>query len=49
MDHIVRFDEWCKKCQHAKKKDTDEPCNECLSHPVQTDSTKPLLFVEKKK
>ena len=49
MDHIVMFEEWCKKCQHTKVKETDEPCNECLSYPVQTDSTKPVLFAEKTK
>lgn len=47
IEHIVRFDEWCKKCAHYKVKDTEEPCNECLDHPVNVNSTKPQLFEQK--
>ena len=49
MDHIVLFENWCSKCEHQKVKDTDEPCNECLDYPVQTDSTKPVNFKDKTK
>lgn len=48
MDHIVQFDTWCSKCEHRKTKETDQPCHECLSYPIQTDSTKPIHFAEKK-
>lgn len=47
IEHIVRFDEWCKKCTHYKVKDTEEPCNECLSRPVNVSTTKPQLFENK--
>ena len=45
--HIVRFDEWCKKCQHSETKDTDDPCNECLCDPVNTNDRQPTYYKPK--
>ena len=45
----VRFDEFCKLCKHKDLKDTDEPCNECLTNPVNLHSRKPVNFEEEKK
>lgn len=46
-EHIVLFEDWCKKCKHAKVKDNEMPCDECLGYPVNTDSRQPVLFEEK--
>ena len=46
---IVHFDEYCRKCEHRKKKEDDTPCDECLENPVNVDSHKPVKFEEKKK
>ena len=44
---IVTFYEYCEKCKHKKKQESEEPCNECLSNPVNAHSHKPLKFEEK--
>jgi len=46
-EHIVRYDIWCKKCKHEKGRETEDPCDECLSYPVQINSRKPIKFEEK--
>ena len=38
----VYFDKYCKSCKHWSEKDTDEPCNECLSNPSNSYSHKPI-------
>lgn len=44
---IVNFDEWCNKCKHEKKSESDVPCDACLSEPVRYDgSSKPVEFEE---
>ena len=43
----VYFHEYCKKCLLEKKKDHEEPCNECLDNPVNMHSHKPVKFEEK--
>jgi hypothetical protein len=45
--HIVRFDKWCKKCQHADLDDNDDPCAECLCDPVNTNDRQPTYFKPK--
>ena len=37
----------CKDCKHKDKKETDEPCNECLGNCARPDTHKPLRFEEK--
>lgn len=44
---FVRFDEWCSKCKYEKVAADDDPCNDCLTVPVNIDSTKPVKFKEK--
>ena len=44
---IVRFDEYCKKCRYEKLKDDEDPCNECLTNPVNAYSHKPVKFEQK--
>ncbi len=44
---IVRFDLYCKKCEHFKLEDWEDPCDECLSHPGNEDSRQPIFFKPK--
>ena len=43
----VRFDLYCKDCEHLQKKETEEPCNDCLAHGWNYDSYKPMFFKDK--
>ena len=43
----VYFDEYCKKCKHCELEDLEDPCNECLTSPVNLYSHKPVKFEEK--
>lgn len=45
----VYFHEYCKKCEHSKVKNHEEPCNECLENPVNLYTHRPVKFEEKKK
>lgn len=43
----VYFDKWCHKCEHYGKKESEDPCYECLDEPVNVESHKPVGFEEK--
>ncbi len=43
----VYFDPYCSKCKHLKKTEQDEPCDECLNHPVNEYTHRPVKFEEK--
>ena len=43
----VYFSLYCHQCKDEKTNDTDDPCNECLAHPFNINSHKPLYFKEK--
>lgn len=45
----VRFDLYCSICKHAKLGEQDDPCFECLQHPSNIDSHKPVNFKEVEK
>ena len=45
----VRFSEYCIVCKYKDLNPTDEPCNECLSNPINLHSRKPVNFEEDKK
>ena len=42
----VYFDNFCAKCKHKDKEETDEPCSTCLGNPVAEFSHKPVMFIE---
>ena len=42
----VEFHEFCPKCENKETKEVDEPCDSCLSEPV-NESRKPVNFKEK--
>lgn len=44
----VYFHEYCKSCKHKKTKETKDPCNECLSEPINLHSHKPINYEEAK-
>ncbi len=44
---MVRYDLWCDKCQHKTIKENDEPCEECLDHPINENTERPINFKEK--
>lgn len=43
----VYYDQHCKTCKHEKLEDTEEPCNDCLSEPINLHSHKPVKWEEK--
>ena len=42
----VYYKDYCKKCKYVKLKERDDPCNDCLNHPYNIDSHKPVYFKE---
>lgn len=45
----VYFDKYCRTCRHVKLGETDAPCDECLSEPVNLNSHRPVKYEEKEK
>ena len=43
---FVEFDEFCVTCKHKKIQETEAPCDECLSNPVNLNSRKPVKWEE---
>jgi len=41
---IVSYHEYCKTCKHNKKPEHEEPCNTCLTSPVNEASRKPICY-----
>lgn len=42
----VYFDKYCKLCVHKDKKENEDPCDACLSEPVNTNCQRPVMFKE---
>lgn len=45
----VLFDVYCKDCKYIEVPEIEEPCNECLEHPVCLYVYRPVSFKEKEK
>ena len=45
---IVDFHKYCKTCKHSKKKDNEDPCDECLDNPTNTNTSRPVNWEEKR-
>lgn len=43
----VHFHEYCKTCKNRGVKNTDEPCNECLSEPTNLNTHRPVKYEKK--
>lgn len=44
---IVEFDKYCKTCKFRNVKGTADPCDDCLSYPVNLNSRKPVRWKSK--
>lgn len=42
----VYFGDYCQKCAFFKLSESEDPCWDCLKHPVNEHSHKPTRFVE---
>lgn len=38
---------YCKSCKHEKLEENEPPCDECLEHPVNLNSHKPINYEDK--
>ena len=45
---IVNFDKYCSSCMYSEVKETDDPCNECLTSGANLYSDRPIKYREKK-
>lgn len=43
-NHFADYLEYCCSCKYSPLKDTEEPCNECLTHPLVKDTKKPYNY-----
>ena len=43
----VYFNEYCEMCKNKDVQEDKDPCNECLTNPVNVNSHKPVNFKEK--
>lgn len=49
IDKIVEYHKYCETCEFRYCPQDEEPCNECLSNPVNTYSKKPVKYKEDEK
>lgn len=47
LNKEVYFDQYCKTCKYTKKLETDQPCSECVSYPMNENSHKPRKYEER--
>ena len=45
---IVEYHQYCKDCKYRDVYANDEPCEECLSNPVNINTHKPVMYEEKR-
>lgn len=43
-DKFVDFQKYCNMCEYRSKSESEDPCWECLTNPVNTDSHKPVNY-----
>lgn len=43
---IVLFDQYCPTCKHKDLDENKEPCEECLSNPINLYSHRPIKWEE---
>lgn len=46
-EKFVDFHKYCELCKYEKVDESEDPCDECLTYPVNTESLKPVRFEEK--
>lgn len=47
-EKMVFFEKYCPGCKYEAKEANEEPCEECISHPVNEHSHKPVKWEEEK-
>ena len=45
----VYFHEYCKTCKHKDVPEKDEPCDECMSEPVNMSTHRPVNYEKRSK
>ena len=48
INKFVDYHKYCKSCKYSEIKETDEPCNTCLTNYINQNSKKPIFYKEKK-
>lgn len=48
-EHMVEFEKWCGTCKHKLVSAKDDPCDECVSSPMNEDSRKPVKWEKEAK
>lgn len=43
----VYFHEYCKSCKHKQVEHTEDPCDECLSEPINLNTHRPVKYEKK--
>ena len=47
MQHIVEYGKWCENCFYNDKKETDDPCFDCLTEPAKDEGRQPIHYKPK--
>lgn len=42
----VYFNEYCESCEHCDLEESEDPCHDCLSTPMNINSHKPVHWEE---
>lgn len=45
----VYFHEYCKSCNHEKRKEHEDPCAECMSESTNLNTHRPTRYEKKEK
>ena len=46
---IVCFALYCGSCAHFEKKGNEEPCDDCLDHPTNEHTDRPVNWTERRR
>lgn len=49
IDKLVEFHKYCKTCKHRALEEWLDPCHDCLNHPINQNSKKPVNYDEDEK
>lgn len=44
VDKFVDFEKYCGSCIFRTRDESEDPCDECLSHPTNEHSHKPVYY-----
>lgn len=43
-DREINFHDKCPTCRHKDISETEEPCNDCVGHPIGYETSTPLRY-----